>query len=239
MSWWALNLFSFQFKAILMSSAKEVRKVPRESRKALLWKCKSSSSYSRQNIKMIPETVNKTFAYLFSLSLLMRKNRLDENTRDCLFVCLCKLGSVRFCQLTSSLPDGRLISIWHIGFNFTNQSSVSQPFWFAAPFLCYITIWRHPWIQFTSKQTSSSEIGGTRRTFQGTQGCRGTPVKIEPMGGCKVKRCKAEKAPSVWPTFVLKFSYIIWVVVLLELSLYMGTFCQTKKSKKPQKAFSS
>ena len=149
MSWWALNLFSFQFKAILMSSAKEVRKVPRESRKALLWKCKSSSSYSRQNIKMIPENVNKTFAYLFSLSLLMRKNRLDENTRDCLFVCLCKLGSVRFCQLTSSLPDGRLISIWHIGFNFTNQSSVSQPFWFAAPFLCYITICWHPWIQFT------------------------------------------------------------------------------------------
>ena len=37
-------------------------------------------------------------------------------------------------------------------------------FWFAAPFLVYRTIWRHPWPQFT-KQTSCSEIGGTPRTF--------------------------------------------------------------------------
>ena len=44
-------------------------------------------------------------------------------------------------------------------------------------FLGWRTICRHPWLQFTSKQTSSSEIGGTPRTFQGTQGCHGTPVK--------------------------------------------------------------
>ena len=122
MSWWALNLFSFQFKAILMSSSKEVRKVPRESRKALLWKCKSSSSYSRQNIKMIPENMNKTFAYLFSLSLLMRKNRLDENTRDSLFVCL--FVQTWICQI---LPIDLFIAGWPFDFNLAYRVQFYQP----------------------------------------------------------------------------------------------------------------
>ena len=40
-------------------------------------------------------------------------------------------------------------------------------FWFAAPFLGYGAIGRHPLIQFTSIQTTSSEIGGTPRIFSG------------------------------------------------------------------------
>ena len=31
-------------------------------------------------------------------------------------------------------------------------------FWFAAPFLGYITIWRHPWLHYPSLETLSSEI---------------------------------------------------------------------------------
>ena len=41
-------------------------------------------------------------------------------------------------------------------------------FWFAEPILGYVTIWWHPWLQYTRKQTSRPEIGSIPRTFQGT-----------------------------------------------------------------------
>ncbi len=47
----------------------------------------------------------------------------------------------------------------------------------AVPFLTERSFWRHPWLWFICKRTYSSEIRGTPRVFQGTQGYRGTPVE--------------------------------------------------------------
>ena len=44
------------------------------------------------------------------------------------------------------------------------------------PCLIVIMIWRYPWLQLTSKQTSSEEFGGTPRAFLGAPRLRTTAI---------------------------------------------------------------
>ena len=66
---------------------------------------------------------------------------------------------------------------WTIGFPPSiSYTSGSQPLLVRGTLFWVNNNLAAPWLQLTSIQTSSSEIGGTLRTFQGTQGLRTTVV---------------------------------------------------------------
>ena len=57
-------------------------------------------------------------------------------------------------------------------------------FLFTAPLLGYRVIWQHSYLQLTSKQTLSSEIGITLKALQCNQGCRGTRLRTTALSLC-------------------------------------------------------